>query len=307
MMKAPIEALLADIIGDGQFYPASPIRRRRRGHAEMESLRRAIIFVVAQLRPLTLRQLFYALVVRGVIEKSEAQYEAVGRQLLKLRRDGDIEWGAISDNTRWMSKPRTYRGIGDALHQTAKLYRRSLWADAPERVEFWCEKDAMAGILGDVTAVFDVPLYVGRGFGSETYVYNAAEAIIADGRPVIIYEFGDHDPSGVVASLTTARKLREFVGSRAEMEFIRTAVTPEQIDEWRLPSRPTKREGNSHAKGFVGDSVELDAIPPDDLRELARQCIEQHIDMRQLDVLRVAEASERETLLKMSKIVGGAA
>ena len=48
-----------------------------------------------------------------------------------------------------------------------------------------------------------------------------------------------------------------------DFHFERVAVTPEQIVEWKLQTRPTKTEaaGNRHAKVFIGDSVELDAIP----------------------------------------------
>ena len=38
-----------------------------------------------------------------------------------------------------------------------------------------------------------------------------------------------------------------------------------------------------------GESVEVDAIEPEDLRTLCRECIELHIDQRRLDILKVAE------------------
>ena len=74
------------------------------------------------------------------------------------------------------------------------------------------------------------------------------------------------------------------------------AVTKEQIKRYDLPPRPTGREGNSHAKNFIGDSVELDAIPVDVLQELARDIIERPIDQRQFEITRIAEESEREAL-----------
>jgi hypothetical protein len=79
----------------------------------------------------------------------------------------------------------------------------------------------------------------------------------------------------------------------------RVAVREEQIAEWDLPTRPTKRsEGNTHAKNFKGDSVEVDAIEPSKLQELVGECIEQHVDMRQLEIIRAAEASEKAMLDK---------
>jgi hypothetical protein len=63
-----------------------------------------------------------------------------------------------------------------------------------------------------------------------------------------------------------------------------------------LPTRPTKREGNSHANAFVGDSVELDALPVGVPRDLMRMPIEQHIDADAPATLREAEESERELI-----------
>jgi hypothetical protein len=74
------------------------------------------------------------------------------------------------------------------------------------------------------------------------------------------------------------------------------AVTEEQIEEWELPTRETKREGNRHAKNFEGDSCELDAIPPDKLRDLVRECIARHIDQARLATVLAAEKSERAAL-----------
>ena len=56
------------------------------------------------------------------------------------------------------------------------------------------------------------------------------------------------------------------------------------------------REGNSHANRFEGDSVELDALPPRQLRKIVRQVIEQHVSPAATAILRAAEESEREML-----------
>ena len=92
------------------------------------------------------------------------------------------------------------------------------------------------------------------------------------------------------------------------LEFYRVAVLPTQIRSWSLPTRPTKLDGNRHAKGW-GDreSVELDAIPAGKLRDLARLMIGNHIDQRQLAALRAIEAEEREQLrIFGDRVAGGA-
>lgn len=63
---------------------------------------------------------------------------------------------------------------------------------------------------------------------------------------------------------------------------------------WRL-SRPTKIT-DSRSKNFVGESVEVDAIPPDVLRSLVEDCIAQHVDADQLAALKHTEEMERATL-----------
>lgn len=164
----------------------------------------------------------------------------------------------------------------------------------------WCEKDALAGVLLEETVPYDVPLMVARGFASESYLFNAAQTIAEAERPTHIYYFGDHDPSGHKIEEDIEKRLRGFALG-AEIHFERIAVTEDQIAEMNLPTRPTKRKGNTHAKGFQGDSVDLDAISPLDLRRLVRDCIERHIPPGYMDSLRAAEQSERELF---SRIVG---
>jgi hypothetical protein len=51
--------------------------------------------------------------------------------------------------------------------------------------------------------------------------------------------------------------------------------------------------------------VELDAIPSRKLRELVRECIERHVDKQKLELLRIAEKSERELLTAWAATYGG--
>ncbi len=62
-----------------------------------------------------------------------------------------------------------------------------------------------------------------------------------------------------------------------------------------LPTRPTK-QSDTRAKGFDGESVEVDAIPSDMLRNLVRESIETLIDTEALRLTKIAEAREREVL-----------
>jgi hypothetical protein len=202
-----------------------------------------------------------------------------------------------------MRKPASYRGLADFVERTAQFYRRDQWADADCYVEVWCEKDALAGVILEETRRYDVPLMVSRGFSSDTYLQSAADAF-PDDKPVWIYQFGDHDPSGVWIGKKIEEGLR-YHAPEAEIYYERVAVTPEQIRVWSLPTRPTKRDGNAHAHDFTGDSVELDAIPARVLRGLVRHCIQRHLDDERLAVLQAAERSERNILNQWARSLNG--
>lgn len=85
-----------------------------------------------------------------------------------------------------------------------------------------------------------------------------------------------------------------------DIHFKRVAVTPEQIESMKLPTRPTKRT-DTRVKNFDGESVEVDAIPPKELRKIVSDCITQHIDHDAYEVLQQAEAGEREVLMAMAR------
>ncbi len=272
----------------------------------MSGRRERLIEIVRADYPMTVRQVFYRATVEGLIDKTEAGYDKVQVALAKLRREGRLPFGRIVDNTRWQRRPRTFDGVSEALVETARLYRKSLWRDADCYVEFWLEKDALSGVIEPVTFLYDVPLMIARGYSSLSFLHSAAKSIEADGRPAHIYHLGDYDPSGVNAARKIEETLREYAPN-TEISFTRLAVTPDQIVKYDLPSRPTKKT-DTRAKNFRSEiSVELDAIPPAYLREIVDTAINWHMPKDQLEVLRVAEASERDYFQKIAATLTGEA
>jgi hypothetical protein len=61
--------------GGPAFYSASTIKRFRRTKAAVTSIRDAIRDILEQDHPQTVRQVFYALTVRGLIKKAEIEYQ----------------------------------------------------------------------------------------------------------------------------------------------------------------------------------------------------------------------------------------
>jgi hypothetical protein len=275
-------------------YQASHIKRQRATRSEIEERRAALHAIVRQMKPMTVRQVFYQATVRGIIEKTEGGYNKVQTDLVMMRKAGLLPYDWLVDNTRLMRKPTTFSSVEEALQDTARLYRKALWDDANTYVEVWIEKDALSGVVYPVTNLYDVPLMVARGYASLSFLHGAADYINDLDVPACIYHLGDFDPSGVDAGRKIEDTLRELA-PEAEIHFERIAVTPEQIREWNLPTRPTKTT-DTRAKGFGNISVELDAIEPHQLRRLVENAINRHLPQDQLRVLQTAEADERRLI-----------
>ena len=279
--------------------------KHRRSRLDIFELRRTIYSVVEKNAPMTVRQVFYQLVSLGAISKTETEYKTtVVRLLTDMRLKGELPFSWLADNTRWMRKPRTFDSLEDALQFTAGTYRRATFMNQPTYCEVWLEKDALAGVIYEETAKYDVPLMVTRGYASISYLHAAAESIAGTGKTAFLYYLGDFDPSGLDIPRKVEARLRQFA-PEAEINFSRLAVTPDQIKTLKLPTRPTKAT-DTRARNFAGGSVEVDAIPSAVLRELVRNAIERHIDRRELAVLRTAEESEREILQSMASRIGEA-
>ena len=290
------------------IYGASIIKRSRRSRSEIEALDAALVEIVAQFNPATVRQVFYQAVNRGLVPKSETKgYRVVQRRLVSLRESSEIPYGDIVDGTRYVHGHRRYNDLGEFTNFAAGLYRKDYWATSDVNVEVWLEKDALKGVLiPTVVNECGLGLHVTRGFASITYLQEAAEDIEMDERPTYVYVLTDFDPSGV----SIAEKVEEELTSRASFSDItvkRLAVDREQIERWNLPTRPTKSTDTRASKFrriHGTDSVELDAIPPDQLRQLVKNAIDSHMEPWRLKQFQMVEREERETLRNM---FGGAA
>jgi hypothetical protein len=64
-----------------EVYQPSHIKRSRATRAEVEHRREKFFEIIAEMRPMTVRQVFYQATVRGIIEKTEAGYNKVQTDL----------------------------------------------------------------------------------------------------------------------------------------------------------------------------------------------------------------------------------
>lgn len=279
-------------------YEARPIRRSRATKAEMEERRGALVALAKEHGPCSVRHLFYRAVVGGVpgITKTDSGYAKVQRLMLELRRDHQVAYELVVDSTRWMRKPNTWDSPDEALRHVAALYRRDLWSDSPFRVEVWAESDSIGSTVMDITESWVVPLFVTRGFSSETFAYNAADnwKQTPDRQPVVLY-VGDHDPHGLSIETNLRAKLGMFTEDMFErIDWLRIGVTWEQVEDFNLPgTEPKKPYGYPLA-------VEAEALPPRFLRTYLDLAIRDHVDESEMQHLEAVEAEERDLLLKIA-------
>ncbi|TWS27413.1 hypothetical protein FK530_19010 [Tsukamurella conjunctivitidis] len=306
-----------DMHVDEEAYETSPIKARyRRTNADLACINAAILKVAEAEAPVTIRGVFYRVVSLGLVNdagrplvpKDESGYAVVQRQCLKLRRSDDLPYNWIADGTRFVSRPQTWGSLGHFMRSSAHRFRRDLWIDQDYRAEVWVEKDAMKGVLWPVTSDLAVPMYVARGYASETFLYEAAEDMAAVNKPTVVYQLGDHDPDGVHAWEHTRRKLTEFAEDmgmdREDLMFERLAVTPAQIEEFGLITRPTKVKGKSAAQARkaleFGPSVEVDALPSSAVRDLLRRKLMDWLDVDLMEEVLAEQADDREVLVSLA-------
>lgn len=273
-------------------YVTSHTRRARATRDEMQDRARRLIDVMRENQPGSVRSFYYRAVVAGIVPKTESGYNKVQRMIAQLRIDGVIPFSWVTDSTRWMRKPKSWNSVDDLLHHTASTYRRNLWATAETSVEVWAESDSIAGVLYPVTAAWDVPLMVTRGFSSISFAHNAAQSMNNDGRPVEILYIGDHDPSGLEIESKMIDYLNQWC--HVSITWRRVGVCWDQVDELGLPGTPPKKP-----YGFPM-AVEAEALPPPLLRDMLDDEIGSHVDQRALDLHRAAEESERDILTAMA-------
>jgi hypothetical protein len=281
-------------------------RRGRPEDPRLLALDEELIPIVETHRPIGVRGVFYQAVVRKLVEKTESAEALIERRLLKLRRQGRVPYAWIVDESREVYGVDSYGGIADLADEVSALYRRDYWRDSDVWVQVWVEKRGLVGVLSPIVCnKWGLNLYSGNGQFSETYLYRAGLDIRNHGVETNVYMLSDFDPAGdrmyrvlVHGSKKAPGGLRRFTGD-VPVHFHRLALTAEQVKAWNLPTRPAK-EGDKEAKAFTDKhgniSVELDAIPPDDLRNLVDEAVSRHMPRRQLEILKAIEDDERDLI-----------
>lgn len=278
-------------------------------------IERAIIDIVDDRAPITVRGVCYALFTQGLLPNmATKETQRISRVMTDMRERGDLDWTLIVDGSRAVDRPGTFRDTNEIIRVAVNSYRRDYWQDQPTLVEVWSEKSTVQGVLDPVLNEFGVTFRVMKGFGSFTAVRRAAEDsndVPLDRDAVVLY-IGDRDPSGMYMSEVDLPQRLARYGSR--WSFQRIAVMEE--DTSQLPSfDAADKDGDVRHRWYVenyGNKCwELDAIDPNDLRQRVREQIETRLDLLAWEHAKEIERAEVDSMQEFHRTwqqrIGGTA
>ena len=290
-------------------YRTSTIKRDRRTKKQVEQLDQQILAVLHEDHPQSVRHVFYRMTnprLPEPVEKSERGYRHVQSRLKELRRSGRLSYGWITDATRRGYHVNTYNSSSEFISAMAGMYRSNLWRDSQYYVEVWTESRSIAGVIQRDCERLAVSLYPAGGFASISVAHEAAGFIEdelqgSDRYPIIIY-IGDYDPAGVLIDQSLEQELRRHL--RRDFQFIRLGITPEQIEDYDLPTKP--RKATDRRSLHVRETVEAEAMPARVLREMLSDAVESYLPFGALQSAKAAEESERAGLRAIARAMGEA-
>lgn len=231
---------------------------------------------------LTLRQLYYQFVARGLLENKQRNYDALGDTISKARLGGLVDWEAIEDRTRFLRGRSNSHSPSTALTALSRRYSIDMWHNQETRLEVWIEKDALLGVIETVCRENDVDYFACRGYVSQSALYEAGkrmERYQRDGYRTVVIHLGDHDPSGIDMTRDNQERVNLFGWDDTEVR--RIALNMDQVDQYSPPPNPAKLT-DSRAPEYVAqhgyESWELDALEPRVMRRLIQDTIDEYKD-----------------------------
>ena len=236
---------------------------------------------------LTLRQLYYQFVARGLIENSQREYNKLGNVINDGRLAGLVDWYAIVDRTRNLKGNSHWNNAAQIIEAYADWFAVDKWEGQAFHVEVWVEKEALAGVIGKVCSELDIDHFACRGYVSQSEMWVAGnrleDAVSNEKQPVIIH-LGDHDPSGIDMTRDIIDRLNMFLkhSTGEEIQVDRIALNMDQVDEYNPPPNPAKLT-DSRCKDYVSkfgdESWELDALDPKTLSKLITDQTNKYLDV----------------------------
>jgi hypothetical protein len=289
--------------------------------AASRKLADAVVPILEEEHPMTLRQLFYRCISAGLLANSPKEYKKLGSLMTRLREAKQVPMTWIVDHIRATLKPSSWSGLADFGDTVRRAYRKDFWSSLPHHVEVFVEKDAIAGTIQPVTSEYDIALRVCRGYSSLSFVGEIAAEWSRIRKPIFAYYIGDFDPSGFDLERDLYQKLERYSGKWADrsrdgytsedrleecddpMAFYWSRLAVKELDfqAHRLIPLPVKMSDN-RAREFIrkygNECAEVDALPPRELRQRIENSITDHIDGDRWSKLQETEQLEQESLGK---------
>jgi hypothetical protein len=256
---------------------------------------------------LTLRQVYYQFVSRGLMPNKQTEYKRLGSILSDGRLAGLIDWDMMEDRTRRLNTINAWGSPADVISASADQYQEDLWKDQPWRPEVWIEKDALVGVLEKPCEELRVPYFACRGYSSQSAQYAAGQRFRryrAKGQTPIVFHLGDHDPSGIDMTRDNADRLGMFSRLGAQgVEVERLALNMDQVTQYNPPPNPAK-DTDSRAVDYIAkygtESWELDALEPTVIVNLIRDAVTPLIRQKNWKAAVKAEERGRNNLQRVS-------
>lgn len=232
---------------------------------------------------LTLRQLYYRFVAKGLIDNTEREYKRLGRLVTQARESGVMDWTAIEDAGRACHGPQIEETAEGVLAGVERDLVLDQWARQPNYIEVWVEKQALEGVIARPCNGLDVRYMACKGYLSASEAWRAGlrfQDAMMRGKEVTLIHLADHDPSGLDMTDDNSFRLRlfsEFPGVNVR----RIALNMDQVRQYDPPPNPAKITDSRYAKytkQFGPSSWELDALEPHVLDQLITDVIDEYRD-----------------------------
>ena len=253
----------------------------------------------------TLRQLYYQLVARGIIPNYDKEYKKISGLLTDARYCGIADWDAIEDRIRIPYRHSQFENILDLVETAKYSYRLDRWEDQEYYVEFFTEKDALSSVLQPICDSWHIYLNVNRGYSSATAYYDVSKRFLEqNGKKCIVLYFGDHDASGLDMIRDIRERLSEFGCS---IDVIPIALTMDQVRKYNPPPNPAKLT-DPRAKWYISNfgrtSWEVDALPPDVMIDLVNSKIKEFVDIEKMNKIKKQEIDDMKELEDFAENLG---
>jgi hypothetical protein len=250
---------------------------------------------------LTLRQMYYQFVSRGLCGSGQKEYNTIGAALTEARYSGAFPVTDLEDRGRaFASGSYSYDSVDvenalvmakDNIRQFKYYIGRARWFGQKTHVVALFEKEALAGVFEPVCQRKGIGWMACKGYPSVSALHQALvdfeSAIDSGAEQVQILYLGDHDPDGfgipraIMEKFELLRLLPQYRQDYT-IKLDRLALNMDQIQRFNPPPFDAK-ETSPRFQRYVEeqqthDAWELDALSPTVLRDLIADSVDEIFD-----------------------------